>query len=69
MKDFYWWAKSILMLQKALTQIKKKNQLCLRKARQTTNSLGTSNAISQAACIALTAWQISSAEVEPEPLL
>lgn len=46
MKDFYWWAKSILMLQKALTQIKKKNQLCLRKARQMTNSLGTSNAIS-----------------------
>lgn len=24
MKDFYWWAKSIQMLQKALTQIKKK---------------------------------------------
>lgn len=27
MKDFYWWAKSILVLQKALTQIKKKKSV------------------------------------------
>jgi hypothetical protein len=64
MKGFYLWAKSVLMFQAALTQ-KKKNQLCLRKAQQRANSLGTSNAIRKAACVALVAWQTLCDEVQP----